>query len=223
MQSMCPNYSEKIVARLFEIYRDIEHNILQRLAEFKSIWENGSEEDLFKELVFCIFTPQSNAHICWDAVNMLHDNDLLFLDSEKRIAQQINTVRFRYTKARNVVLARKLFQVDGKICIRSHLKKLSNNYKMREWLVHNVNGIGYKEASHFLRNIGFGDNIAILDRHILKNLVNLHVIAENPKFMSHKRYLEIERKMLKFAEKIGIPAIELDLLLWFKEKGEIFK
>jgi N-glycosylase/DNA lyase len=203
---MCPNYSEKSVARLFEIYRDIEHNISQRLAEFKSIWENGSEEDLFKELVFCIFTPQSNAHICWDAVNMLHDSDLLFQGSEKRIAQQINTVRFRYNKARNVVLARKLFQIDEEICVRSHLRKLSDNYKMREWLVRNVHGIGY-----------------ILDRHILKNLVNLYVIAENPKFMSYKRYLEIERKMLKFAEKVGIPAIELDLLLWYKEKGEIFK
>jgi len=223
LQSMCPNYSERIVALLFEIYSDIKDDISQRLAEFKTIWENGSEEDLFKELVFCIFTPQSNAHICWDAVNMLHDSDLLFHGSAERIAQQINTVRFRYNKARNVVSARKLFQIDGEICIRSHLKKLGDNYKMRKWLVHNVNGIGYKEASHFLRNIGFGDNIAILDRHILKILVNLYVIAEYPKFMSHKRYLEIEHKMLKFVEKIGIPAAELDLLLWYKEKGEIFK
>lgn len=54
--------------------------------------------------------------------------------------------------------------------------------------------MSYKEASHFLRNVGFGENIAILDRHILRNLVKLEVIDELPKTLTPKLYLEIEEK-----------------------------
>ena len=80
-----------------------------------------------------------------------------------------------------------------------------------------------KEASHFLRNIGFGKEIAILDRHILKNLKRVGVIDEIPKTISRKKYLEMETKMSNFCNKIGISMAELDLLFWSEETGEILK
>ena len=83
--------------------------------------------------------------------------------------------------------------------------------------------MGYKEASHFLRNIGLGKDLAILDRHILRNLQNLGVINEIPKTLSKNKYLEIEEKMRVFSKNIGIPLDHLDLLLWFKQTGRIFK
>jgi N-glycosylase/DNA lyase len=86
-----------------------------------------------------------------------------------------------------------------------------------------VLGLGYKEASHFLRNIGLGEDLAILDRHILKNLMLLGVIREVPTSLSRKTYLEIERKMTAFSKEAGIPMSKLDLLLWYKEAGEVFK
>jgi len=89
--------------------------------------------------------------------------------------------------------------------------------------VENVKGLGYKEASHFLRNIGLGEDLAILDRHILKNLALLGVIAEVPESPSKRLYLEIEKQMTAFSCKVGIPMGQLDLLLWYKEAGEIFK
>lgn len=84
-------------------------------------------------------------------------------------------------------------------------------------------GLGYKEAGHFLRNVGLGEDLAILDRHILKNLVLLGVIDEVPASLTKRRYLEIERRMIEFSKKTGIPMGHLDLLLWSKETGEIFK
>ena len=84
-------------------------------------------------------------------------------------------------------------------------------------------GLGYKEASHFLRNIGLGEEFAILDRHILRNLARLKVIPEVPVSITKKRYLEIEEKLRRFAADIGIPVAELDLLFWSKETGWIFK
>ena len=84
-------------------------------------------------------------------------------------------------------------------------------------------GLGYKEASHFLRNIGLGEDLAILDRHILKNLVLLGVIDEVPSSLSRKTYLDIERRMTEFSKRLGINMGQLDLLLWYKEAGEVFK
>ena len=102
------------------------------------------------------------------------------------------------------------------------ITKTKDSYKLREFLVENIKGMGYKEASHFLRNIG-RRNLAILDRHILKNLVKYGAMKELLKSMTKKQYFEIEKKFMKFADKIGVPMDELDLLLWSMETGEVFK
>jgi N-glycosylase/DNA lyase len=93
----------------------------------------------------------------------------------------------------------------------------------RDWLVRNIKGIGYKEASHFLRNIGFGGRLAILDVHILRNLVKFGVLREIPKSLSRGKYIELERKAGRFADKAGIPMDHLDLLFWSEQTGMIFK
>jgi len=93
---------------------------------------------------------------------------------------------------------------------------------LRAWLVAKVNGLGWKEASHFLRNIGHR-NLAILDRHILRNLVRIRVIRSLPTTLTPSRYLAIERAFLLFADKFDIPMDELDLLFWSKETGKIMK
>ena len=95
--------------------------------------------------------------------------------------------------------------------------------KARTWLVKNIKGLGMKEASHFLRNIGFFEEIAILDRHILKNLKKSGAIKSVPKTLSAKKYLELEKQMQGFSEKTGIPMQDLDLFFWAQETGEIFK
>lgn len=107
--------------------------------------------------------------------------------------------------------------------LRSTLEMFSSPAAAREWLVENVKGLGYKEASHFLRNIGLGEELAILDRHILKNLLLLGVIAELPRSPTKRLYLEIEKEMAAFSSRTGIPMGQLDLLLWYKEAGEVFK
>ncbi len=100
--------------------------------------------------------------------------------------------------------------------------KRTKETELREWLVKNIKGYGYKEASHFLRNIGF-EELAILDRHVLKNLKNYGVIEEVPKSLTPKKYKEIEEKMRRFSKSVDIPISHLDLLFWSNETGEIFK
>ena len=194
--------------------------ILNRLDEFKGIMKD-SDERIFEELAFCLCTPQSKATVCWNAVTALVKNDLLFTGSKEKIRPFLNAVRFGDNKSGYIVEARQLFP---EMQIKQKILSMPNPVELREWLAENVKGLGLKEASHFIRNIGLSDNkVAILDRHILKNLVEYGVIAGIPKNLSEKTYLEIEQKMKDFAGELGITLDELDLLLWSEETGVVFK
>ena len=206
-----------------DIYTDIEDDIEERISEFKELWEEADDERLFDELVFCLFTPQSKAKVCWNTVKDLREKEKILTAEQEEMAELIRRVRFKNNKAGYVIEARERFVEDDGADIRDILSDMKNDKERRVWLVDNVKGLGYKEASHFLRNIGLGDDLAILDRHILKNLEKLGVIDETPKSLTPKRYKKIEKKMAEFADDIGIPLGHLDLVLWYKETGEIFK
>lgn len=210
----------KGVMELMDLYAPVKGQIESRLREFRQIWETGSDEDLFRELVFCLLTPQSRARTCWAAVERLVDKSLLAECDPRQILEELVGVRFNERKALYICLARRMFSSQS---LRAIISGFGSSFAAREWLVKNVKGLGYKEASHFLRNIGLGENLAILDRHILKNLKIMGVIDEVPASLSKKTYLDIERKMIGFSKHVGIPMGNLDLLLWYKEAGEVFK
>ncbi|UCH01038.1 MAG: N-glycosylase/DNA lyase [Deltaproteobacteria bacterium] len=205
------------------IYNHKREEIRLRLDEFRKIWRKGTEEEIFAELVFCILTPMSRARSCWAAVENLMRKRVLFAGDISQIGRELNGVRFIYKKSEYIVEAGKEFLIDGKASIRSMISQINCGREAREWLVQDVKGIGYKEASHFLRNIGFDQNLAILDRHILKNLKFHGVIEEIPDSLSRRSYFEVERRMMKFSKETQIPMSHLDLVMWYKETGEIFK
>ena len=205
---------------LYALYGPVKPQIDARLADFRWIWEAASDEELFRELAFCLLTPQSKAKTCWKAVQRLERKGMMGEASPSCICDELVGVRFNQRKAEYICLARARF--DG-TSLRETLASFSSPAAAREWLVKNIKGLGYKEASHFLRNIGRGEDLAILDRHILKNLALLGVIDEVPSSPTKRLYLEIEAKMSAFSRRAGIPMGHLDLLLWYKEAGEVFK
>ena len=211
------------VKELQELYRAKKNDIVKRLKDFRRFRQKSNDEEIFRELAFCIFTPQSKAKSCWASIQKLDEEDLLFKGSAEQIRQKLHCVRFHNKKAEYLVRARDLFLKNGELSLKPLLNSYPDIRECREWLVKNLTGLGYKEASHFLRNIGFGEKIAILDRHILRNLQLLGVIPEFPESLSRTKYLGIEEKMAECAAKIAIPLSHLDLLLWYKETGVIFK
>ncbi|NPV63338.1 MAG: N-glycosylase/DNA lyase [Methanotrichaceae archaeon] len=213
------DWQENGLQDLHALYMPVREQIEARLEDFGQIWKTGSDELLFSEMAFCLLTPQSRARTCWKAVERLKRNCTMAEDSF-RIQQDLTGVRFSQRKAEYICLARAMF---SRASLRATLSDFAGPYEAREWLVKNVKGYGYKEASHFLRNIGLGEDLAILDRHILKNLRLLGVIDEVPASLSRKTYLDIEQKMRAFSKTAEIPMGQLDLLLWYKEAGEIFK
>jgi len=215
--------NHKALYHLKNLYRLKKKDILARLEEFKTVLSERNDEEIFIELAFCILTPQSKAQSCWEAIRKLEDQDLLLSGNAEQMSPYLHCARFKNKKAHYIEEARKLFMHDGKISIKSRISTFDSIYKCRDWLVNNIRGLGYKEASHFLRNIGFGESVAILDRHVLRNLTMLHIIEEIPNSLSRNKYLQIEKKMAAFAKQLHIPLSHLDLLLWYKETGEIFK
>lgn len=207
-----------------KIYLDKKEDIEKRLQEFKNTWNKGNNKDIHVELSFCILTPQSKAVNAWKAITTLRDNNLLFQGTPEEIVEFLNIVRFKNNKAKYLVeLREQMKDENGEIITKDFFSKFKSVEEARNWIVKNIKGMAYKEAGHFLRNVGFGDNVAILDRHILKNLVRLGVIDEVPKTLTPKLYLEIEDKMRNYCKEVNIPMDSLDLLLWYIEAGEIFK
>jgi len=204
-------------------YQKKKTEIKKRLEDFKKIWEK-SDEDIFVELCYCLLTPQSKAKAVDRVIKNLLGKNILFLGSEKQILKELASsgVRFHKNKTKYILEAREFFSNNGKIDIKSKLREESA-HDIREWLVKNVKGLGYKEASHFLRNIGIGFDLVILDRHIMKNLMKYGVIDEIPECLSRKCYLSLEEKMKDFSKQVDIPVADLDLLFWSEETGEIFK
>lgn len=214
-----------MVANLEELkalYEIKKSDIRARLKTFRQIL-NSSPKKIFAELCFCICTPQSKAETCDSAIKALLVNGILFTGTRKAVRSRLKGVRFYNTKSNWIVKARKFLNGTKNLTIIEKLKSFSQPEERRNWLVEIVYGLGMKEASHFLRNIGLAQDLAILDRHIIKNLIAYGVIDTVPRTLTTKRYLEIERAMRFFCAKNEIPMEEMDLLLWSKETGKIFK
>lgn len=210
------NYNKEKVNEIYKIYNEIKGKIDNRLNEFNDILKNGKEDDFIYEFIFCLLTPQSKAKMCDKAVKNLRKNF-----NNESLEKLLFGVRFKNKKSEYI--KEFLEKIKKYKSFKELILSFENDEQRRDFLVKNFKGIGLKEASHFLRNIGLGENLAILDRHILKNLKEIGIIDEIPKSLSNKKYKEIEEKMRLFANEIGIDMKSLDFILWYKETREVFK
>jgi N-glycosylase/DNA lyase len=207
---------------LLNTYNRIKPDIEKRLNEFINISQNNDKQRILSELYFCILTPQSKAKYCWQAIEELNEKGVLNNGIKEIPDGILNRIRFKNNKAKYIMeLKNKLSSGFG--LIEMILNKGVSQKEKRDFIVENIKGIGYKEGSHFLRNIGLGFELSILDRHILKNLKKYKIIEEIPKTLTKSKYFEIENRMKKFSNKINIPMPHLDLLFWYMETGEVFK
>lgn len=208
--------------KLISEYKKRKDLIRKRLKEFSAV-HKSKDEDIFSELCFCLFTPQSKAVYCDKAVKELKYSGLLLKGDEGAIGNILRgNVRFHNKKAAYLVGAREFFKEGKGLALKGRLDA-ADTFGTREWLVRNIKGLGYKEASHFLRNIGLGKDIAIIDRHILKNLKKYGAIKSIPPSISRSNYISLEGAMRDFSKKVKIPMEELDLLFWSAQTGFIFK
>lgn len=197
---------------------EIRNTVENRMKEFEELGKKNNDE-IFKELCFCLLTANFSANGGIKIQNAIADE--FFSLSEEELAQKLAELGHRFPNAR----AKFIFEARKH---KNNIKNILSEFKdnellMREWLVNNIKGLGFKESSHFLRNIGC-KNLAIIDFHIINLLVKNNLIDKpKSKSLSPKKYLEIENMLKQIADKTGLSLGELDLYLWYKETGKILK
>jgi N-glycosylase/DNA lyase len=192
--------------------------INEKIKVFKS-FQFKDDKEWFPELCFCILAANSKARTSLNIQNQLQYKGLTTLNQEQ-LSKVIleNKHRFHNNKAKFIIEARKY--KDIKTILQKIIKE-QGIIQAREWLVNNIKGIGYKEASHFLRNTGHTE-LAILDRHIINLMAEDNMIIK-PKTLTKNIYLDIEKQFQNLSEKMNLESGELDLYMWYMKAGEVIK
>ena len=197
---------------------DIGDIIGRRINEFVKM-RGRSEDEWFSELCFCILTANSSARMGIKIQNNIGASGFLHMTKEE-LSNALKKLGYRFynKRAEYIVGARIIY---GKL--HDNILEATDDNERRVFLVRNVRGIGYKEASHFLRNIGYL-NYAIIDRHVLRMMEKYGLIDECPRTtLSPRKYLDYEKVLISLANKAGMAVGELDLYLWYMATGEVLK
>ena len=206
---------KQLIQKIEELKKtEIKNRIGTRIQEFKNI-DKKSNDEIFKELCFCLLTANYNAEKSIKIQNNI--GECFLTDSKEELSEKLKKYGHRFPNARAGYIH------ESKKCKDklSEILTFHDKKALREWMVKNVRGLGYKETSHLLRNLGF-DDYAIIDFHIIDILVENNII-QRPKTLTKNKYLEIENILRKIAQKTNLTLAELDLYLWYMETGKILK
>lgn len=206
-------------------HRARRKEIRKRLGEFQQVWRNASDARLWEELAYCIFTAGASARMGLDSVDAVRP---LLLDGPPeamtKALKNAGAHRFPVARPQYIVVTRNYFRAEFDMKLRKRLRSFSDPFERRDWLAQEkqVKGLGYKEASHFLRNIGIKGH-AILDKHVMRCLCEVGVVDAPKPPSTRTKYLAVEQELIRFAREIKVDFDELDLVLWSMKTGEILK
>ncbi|PNR92928.1 DNA lyase [Petrotoga sp. HWHPT.55.6.3] len=211
------NSLDILVNKIEDVKLAIKDEVERRFEEFRDIGKNGDELDLFSELSFCVLTAN------WRAKGGIKAQKLITKEgfaqyNEEQLILKLREVGHRFPNTRSKYI------VENRWIIGSLKNLLQKDIsESRRFLVENIKGIGWKEASHFLRNVGIED-VAILDKHILKIMKNYNLVKEVPKpSWTEKKYTDLENQLRVLSKMVEEPLGKLDLYLWYMETGQIDK
>ncbi len=221
-----PRVSEPVtVERMRAAHWERRTEIRKRLHDFRDVWRAGSDARLWEELVYCIFTAGASAKMGMLSVEAVRP--LLESGKPKAMTRALVAAgahRFPNARPHYVAATRDYLKGTCAMRLRERLVSFRDPHERRDWLAteRGIKGLGYKESSHFLRNIGF-KGYAILDKHVMRCLAELSVVDSPKPPATRNRYLDTEARMRRFAYDVRIDFDELDLVLWSMKTGEILK
>ncbi len=209
---------------------EVGSHVAERIEQFRTLGREGEvrfdfnpfepfvfEASIFTELMFCLSTANSSAKLGLRIQSSLDEGAFKNL-SEQELRERLKQMghRFYPQRAKYMVLARKNFNEVMEI-----LGSSDGTKSKREKLVNLIKGFGLKEASHFLRNIGYMD-VAIVDRHISRYLFEKGLVRKR-KTITRRVYLECELALEQICRELGISQGELDLYIFYVKTGKVLK
>jgi N-glycosylase/DNA lyase len=190
-----------------------------------------NERDLWRELSCCVLSSQVPYELALAAAKRIHEDGILLspltrgrLQVERKLLKLLSgpllidghTRRYRFPQIRAAQLA------EGWLTIRTQFDSLTNvledhsdAYSARAWLVREISGIGPKQASMLLRNVGVTYDLAVIDRHIIRYMLLTGLCSKEPVNLGNLRtYQDHESSLRGHAEKIGYDLGVMDWAIW---------
>ena len=210
--------TEKERRELLELYELKKEEIQNRLLEFKQAFQEADNHQIFRELSFCILSSGVGPKVAGQCMSAIGKK---LVDGERNeLLGCIGPIhKYAENASRYIVFTREYLKEEHRFLLKSLVGSFEDRVERRDFFAKNpgIKGLGYMQASHFLRNLGFS-GYAILDRNNLASLFELGVIGETKYPLTKKRYLETESLMAETAHELGISLDEFDLLLWSRKR-----
>lgn len=215
------NGIKALAARVDELRQDprVRKMVEDRVEEFRQVHEMDSYK-WYEELAYCLLTAYGSAVMGQKCVEALTSGNTLLEGTEEDIRVCLVEAGHRFPNKRSEYIYNTRHLAAT---IKDTIQGFENSKEARAWLVVNVKGLGWKESSHYLRNIGYFD-LAIIDRHILNNLREFRLLEDDgKKGLTKKRYLDIEKMLDILADELKMEPGELDLYMWYRKTGKVLK
>lgn len=203
------------------------------------LWPYISEDMLLTELAVCIFSSQIVFEVAVAAVERLQAKGLLrqdYIAEDGASPQYVELVRYalddplrvdfghnvkknvtlRFRNRLSYLLASTLYRIYGSGgSIRGLLESADSPQHARTLLIERVCGFGPKQASLYLRRIGYCSELAVLDTHVVDYLRLANGIEISSSRLSQLPvYEKIENEFKKIAGHFGHSVGCVDLAMW---------
>jgi len=203
-------------------------------------WNEMSEDGLWEELCLCILSSNIPYELAKSAFLHLRDTQSLrpewiirSSNSARQIAHKLSRqiylpkkkdgsyrkYRFPNTRAQNIVNAAKTLYLKSS-GLFGILKNSSSEREARDFLAKNIAGVGLKQASHFLRNIGYSSSLAIIDSHVVAFLREVEAVPQKRiKTITPEIYMRLERILQDLCESLDLNLSIFDMAIWHYMRG----
>lgn len=194
-------------------------------------WQDATEERLLFELVLAILGSQNRYEVALGFSEEIKKQKILrdnFSISIKELTVKIQTIlssaleieghliRYRFPNAKSKYIAYNLIYLQEMGGLKSLLSQADEIAKLRAFFVKEIKGIGPKQSSHFLRNVGYSNEVAVLDVHILRYMHIQGIIEETytKAISTLKQYEKLESLLINFLKYMKYPIGFVDQAIW---------
>lgn len=211
-------------------------NEIERNGYPEENWDKFSENELFYELIACILGSRVRYETAKECAKRLKDEGLLNRDyllrnpvlAESTIFKELKRsiyppftngttgVSYPYSRSKAKFIVQTSYEIyyNQATTLKALLKNCIDEFEARDLLVEICMGIGPKQASLFLRNIYYTENLAILDSHVIQYMKMQGLHQGITKSITRNQYIIYEKKLSAYADSLNKSLAKLDVAIW---------
>ena len=224
-----------VPSQVLDMYYELESR-----SQSRNNWKMLSEDKIWEELCFCILSANVSFELAKSTIAVLSEKGLLdhdwlnedgksslilFHEMDKSLFLPLKKNggfrKYRYPKKRSIQIANAARAIYASNTLKQILSELDSDVEARKFFVKQISGIGIKEASHFLRNIGYSNSLAIIDVHVLAFLKEFLLVDIENQSLTLQQYVKIEKILKNFVEHHNLDLGLFDLAVWYYMKNRI--